>query len=59
MLMVSGIGPKATLDSLGIDVISDRAGVGQNMWVRHSSQSLCRRSLRLLLLLTINRTTSL
>ncbi|KAL8753031.1 MAG: hypothetical protein Q9184_005545 [Pyrenodesmia sp. 2 TL-2023] len=32
MLMVSGIGPKEKLDSLGIEVIADRAGVGQNMW---------------------------
>ena len=33
LLMVSGIGPKETLESLGIEVIADRAGVGQNMWV--------------------------
>lgn len=33
MLMVSGIGPKNTLESLGIEVIADRPGVGQNMWV--------------------------
>ena len=32
MLMVSGIGPAAVLQSNGIDVISDRPGVGQNMW---------------------------
>ena len=32
MLMVSGIGPAATLQSNGIDVIADRPGVGQNMW---------------------------
>ena len=32
MLMVSGIGPAATLRSNGIDVIADRPGVGQNMW---------------------------
>lgn len=32
MLMVSGIGPRETLDGLGIAVISDRPGVGQNMW---------------------------
>lgn len=32
MLMVSGIGPAAVLQSIGIDVISDRPGVGQNMW---------------------------
>jgi len=32
MLMVSGIGPGATLKSLGIPVISNLSGVGQNMW---------------------------
>ena len=32
MLMVSGVGPAATLRSNGIDVIADRPGVGQNMW---------------------------
>lgn len=31
--MVSGIGPSETLESHGIDVISDLPGVGQNMWV--------------------------
>lgn len=29
--MVSGIGPKATLDKLGIPVVADRSGVGQNL----------------------------
>ncbi|KAL8709487.1 MAG: hypothetical protein Q9220_005729 [cf. Caloplaca sp. 1 TL-2023] len=33
LLMVSGIGPQATLKEQGITVISDRAGVGQNMFV--------------------------
>ena len=33
LLMVSGIGPKATLQEYGIPVIADRPGVGQNMWV--------------------------
>lgn len=33
LLMVSGIGPAATLQGLGIPVISDLPGVGQNMWV--------------------------
>ncbi|KAI4252543.1 MAG: hypothetical protein LQ352_004237 [Teloschistes flavicans] len=31
LLMVSGIGPPATLQQYGIPVISERAGVGQNM----------------------------
>lgn len=32
LLMVSGIGPQATLRQYGIQVISNLAGVGQNMW---------------------------
>ncbi|KAF2626252.1 GMC oxidoreductase [Macroventuria anomochaeta] len=32
LLMVSGIGPKATLDEFGIEVVKDLPGVGQNMW---------------------------
>ncbi|KAL8908996.1 MAG: hypothetical protein Q9207_000447 [Kuettlingeria erythrocarpa] len=32
LLMVSGIGPKETLENLGIPVLVDRPGVGQNMW---------------------------
>ncbi|KAK8047516.1 choline dehydrogenase [Apiospora saccharicola] len=32
LLMVSGIGPRATLDDFEIPVISDLPGVGQNMW---------------------------
>ncbi|KAL4966655.1 GMC family oxidoreductase [Aspergillus stella-maris] len=32
MLMISGIGPRETLDSLDIPVIKDAPGVGQNMW---------------------------
>lgn len=32
LLMVSGIGPKSTLDSFGIPVVSALEGVGQNMW---------------------------
>ncbi|KAF9047974.1 hypothetical protein BDP27DRAFT_1517378, partial [Rhodocollybia butyracea] len=32
LLMVSGIGPKATLEHFGIDVIVDNPNVGQNMW---------------------------
>ncbi|KAF4626925.1 hypothetical protein G7Y89_g11230 [Cudoniella acicularis] len=32
LLMVSGIGPRATLESYNIPVISDLPGVGQNLW---------------------------
>lgn len=32
LLMVSGVGPKATLDSLNIPIVSQLEGVGQNMW---------------------------
>lgn len=32
LLMLSGIGPRATLEELDIPVISDRPGVGQGMW---------------------------
>ncbi|KAF3044427.1 hypothetical protein E8E12_010550 [Didymella heteroderae] len=32
LLMVSGIGPKVTLDRFGIKVVKDLPGVGQNMW---------------------------
>ncbi|KAL8935487.1 MAG: hypothetical protein Q9211_004674 [Gyalolechia sp. 1 TL-2023] len=32
LLMVSGIGPRKTLDGLGIPVIKDLPGVGQNLW---------------------------
>jgi choline dehydrogenase len=32
VLMLSGIGPKDTLDRFGIPVISNLPGVGQNMW---------------------------
>ena len=34
MLMVSGIGPEATLNSLNIPVVSNLQGVGQNMFGR-------------------------
>jgi choline dehydrogenase len=34
LLMVSGVGPAESLDRLGIDVVSDLPGVGQNMQVR-------------------------
>ncbi|GME47128.1 Versicolorin B synthase [Neofusicoccum parvum] len=32
LLMLSGIGPAATLQQHGIDILSDLPGVGQNMW---------------------------
>lgn len=32
LLMVSGIGPAATLEKYNITVLADRPGVGQNMW---------------------------
>ncbi|GAP92978.1 putative choline dehydrogenase [Rosellinia necatrix] len=32
LLMVSGIGPRTTLENLDIEVIADLPGVGQNMW---------------------------
>jgi choline dehydrogenase len=31
LLMVSGVGPKATLEKLNIPVVADRPGVGQGM----------------------------
>lgn len=34
LLMVSGIGPQAELEKNDINVLVDRPGVGQNMWVR-------------------------
>lgn len=34
LLMVSGIGPKSTLNGLGIPIIKELPGVGQNLWVR-------------------------
>ncbi len=37
--MVSGIGKKATLNALGIPIISERPGVGQNMWVSIKSST--------------------
>ncbi|EYE92427.1 GMC family oxidoreductase [Aspergillus ruber CBS 135680] len=32
LLMVSGVGPKASLEKHNIPVVADRPGVGQNMW---------------------------
>lgn len=31
--MVSGIGPRATREGLGIPVVADLPGVGHNLWV--------------------------
>ena len=36
LLMVSGIGPASELQSLGIPIVADLKGVGQDMWVRYS-----------------------
>lgn len=38
MLMVSGIGQRELLTELGINVVADLPGVGQNMWVGTSSK---------------------
>ena len=35
LLIVSGIGPAATLNKFGIPVIAERPGVGQEMWVSY------------------------
>ena len=32
LLMVSGIGPRQTLESVGVPVLKDLPGVGQNLW---------------------------
>ncbi|KAF2135598.1 GMC oxidoreductase [Aplosporella prunicola CBS 121167] len=32
LLMVSGVGPRETLEEFDIPVVADRPGVGQNMW---------------------------
>ncbi|KAK2791744.1 hypothetical protein FQN52_004660 [Onygenales sp. PD_12] len=32
LLMVSGVGPAEQLEEIGVPVVSDLAGVGQNMW---------------------------
>lgn len=37
LLMVSGVGPEATLKKHGITLVADRPGVGQNMQVREYS----------------------
>jgi len=38
LLMVSGVGPKASLEKHSIPVVADRPGVGQNMWVSISNK---------------------
>lgn len=44
LLMLSGIGPRAHLQDMGIDVVHDLPGVGQNLqdhlevWVQHASR---------------------
>lgn len=40
LLMVSGVGPKATLDEFKIPVVNNLPGVGQNMWVSFSTALL-------------------
>ncbi|OCL11721.1 GMC oxidoreductase [Glonium stellatum] len=36
LLMVSGIGPRATLEAYGIPVVSDLQGVGSNLWDQYN-----------------------
>ena len=40
LLMVSGIGPSATLGQLGIPVLVKSEGVGQGMWVREYTRQI-------------------
>lgn len=40
MLMVSGIGPSATLARLEIPIVSKSEGVGQGMWVRRDQSQI-------------------
>lgn len=51
LLMVSGVGPRATLERFGIPIVKELPGVGENMWV--SERSNVNRTL-----LTISRTMS-
>lgn len=44
--MVSGVGPKSALESVGVDVIADRPGVGQNLWVSEVTKLLTWRGQR-------------
>lgn len=41
LLMVSGVGPAASLIKNNIPVVADRPGVGQNMWVRNDLYRGC------------------
>ena len=41
LLMVSGIGPRETLEKFDIQVLSELPGVGQNMWVREQAFHQC------------------
>lgn len=41
LLMVSGVGPAASLSKNNIPVVADRPGVGQNMWVRNGLYRGC------------------
>ena len=42
--MVSGVGPEHTLSDLEIEVVANRPGVGQNMWVSRLSQLMPKQS---------------
>ena len=35
LLMLSGVGPRETLEEFDIPIISELEGVGQNMWDHH------------------------
>ena len=43
LLMVSGVGPKETLQAQGITVLKDLPGVGQNLWDQVRILSLFRK----------------
>lgn len=54
MLMVSGIGSKDVLEKYGINVVVERPGVGQNMWVSKGHCTWLRLT-HLLIILRITR----